>query len=179
MKKSWFEALAYAAHKHRHQKRKGSEAIPYINHCIQVVQILAEAGYHEEEDLLIAALLHDTLEDTDAQPEELSQRFGPSVLAWVLEVSDDKSLPKHERKQRQIDESGKKSREARLIKLADKISNVSDIIHHPPNWPISRKKEYADWAAQVVNQLRGTSDDLEKKFDALYEEARNTFVENY
>lgn len=166
---SLLAALAFAAHKHRDQRRKGSLAPPYINHPIAVAQVLASEGGIEDAALLMAAILHDTIEDTETTAEELRQTFGNAVTEIVLEVTDDKSLKKEERKALQIAHAAGKSHAARLVKLADKISNLRDIAQDPPsNWPLRRQQEYFEWAKAVVDQLRGTHAGLEAQFDAAF-----------
>jgi GTP diphosphokinase / guanosine-3',5'-bis(diphosphate) 3'-diphosphatase len=164
-----FDALAFSAHKHRDQRRKGAGAVPYINHPIAVAQVLAAEGAVMDETVLMAAILHDTIEDTETTAGELRARFGDHVTAVVVEVTDDKALRKDERKALQIAHAAAKSHEARLVKLADKICNVRDMGLQPPeNWPLARVRDYFDWAKAVVDQLRGTHPGLEAAFDAAY-----------
>jgi len=139
------KAADFAAYKHRNQKRKDEEKTPYINHPIAVAKIISEIGNIEDPEILAAALLHDTIEDTKTTPEELIENFGERVCHLVQEVTDDKTLPKLERKQRQIDHAKEISKDAALIKLGDKISNVTDITNTPPtNWDSIRRLEYFD-----------------------------------
>ncbi len=162
-------ALAFAAEKHRDQRRKDRVASPYINHPIALTNILLNEGGVGEVDVRCAALLHDTVEDTETTPDELERHFGARIRAIVLEVSDDRSLPKAERKQRQIEHASSISREAKLVKLADKISNVRDLAHSPPaDWTEERKREYFDWTKAVVDRLRGVHGGLEATFDVAY-----------
>jgi guanosine-3',5'-bis(diphosphate) 3'-pyrophosphohydrolase len=162
-------ALAFAADKHRNQRRKDAEASPYINHPIMLANILANEGGVDEGLVLSAAVLHDTIEDTQTGYDELAREFGSDVADVVLEVTDDKSLPKAERKQLQISHAPHLSRAAKLVKLADKIANLRDVSDHPPaSWPLERRREYFDWAKQVVDGLRGTHPKLEAAFDAAY-----------
>lgn len=168
-----FDALHFAAEKHRHQRRKDQAASPYINHLIDVVTTLWNTGEVRDMSTLLAAILHDTLEDTTATPEEIESQFGSVVLALVREVTDDKSLPKAERKRRQVEHASHTSLQAQQIKLADKISNVYDIIHSPAvDWMPERRREYIDWAEQVVSGMRGANPRLELYFDKLVHEAR-------
>ena len=161
------QAVAFAAEKHRTQRRKDIET-PFINHPIQLAYILVQADV-EDPKILAAALLHDTIEDTDTTLDEIEIVFGHEVAHIVAECSDDKKQTKLERKQAQIDHAAKLSRAAKLVKLADKISNVSDIEGAPPaGWSIERKREYFDWAKAVVDQMRGTHPGLEARFDAEY-----------
>ena len=163
------DALAFAAHKHRDQRRKGADAVPYVNHPIAVAQVLASEGAITDETALMAAILHDTIEDTETTADELRDRFGEHVMAVVLEVTDDKTLRKEERKALQIEHAAGLSHAARLVKLADKICNVRDMGTQPPtNWPLTRVREYFDWAKAVVDQLRGTHAGLEAAFDEAY-----------
>ena len=162
-------ALEFAADKHRNQRRKDAEASPYINHPIMLAKILAIEGGVEEGTVLCAALLHDTIEDTETTYEELAEQFGREIADVVREVTDDKSLPKAERKQLQIEHAPHLSRAAKLVKLADKIANLRDVADHPPSqWPLERRREYFDWAKRVVDGLRGTHARLEAAFDAAY-----------
>lgn len=166
------KAAAFAAQRHRAQKRKGAAQAPYFNHLIEVADLLWRVGGVREMVTLIAALLHDVVEDTGVSPAELEAAFGAEVCALVLEVSDDKSLPKARRKQLQIEHAPHLSRRARLIKLADKISNLHDLINDPPpDWSDERKLEYFRWARQVVDAgLRGVNPALEALFEATYAE---------
>lgn len=168
-------AVAFAAHKHRDQRRKGEDESPYINHTIAVAEMLAGIGGIGELNVLIAAVLHDTIEDTDTTPEELEAAFGAKVRALVEEVTDDKSLPKDVRKRLQIEHSPYLSPGAKLIKLADKISNVRDVTDQPPvGWSTERRLAYLDWAERVVAGCRGVSEVLEQEFDATLKRARSS-----
>ncbi len=161
-------AAAFAADKHRDQRRKDAAASPYINHPITVARLLSEQGGVTDVGVLCAALLHDTIEDTNTTEQELREVFGDRVASIVLEVTDDKSLPKAQRKQLQIEHASRISAEAKLVKLADKIANVSDILHSPPaDWSPDRKAEYFQWAGLVIAGLRGVNSPLESMFDAL------------
>jgi guanosine-3',5'-bis(diphosphate) 3'-pyrophosphohydrolase len=161
-------AAAFAAEKHRNQRRKDEEASPYINHPIQLAYILVQADI-EDPLVLAAALLHDTIEDTQTTLDELEIVFGHEIANIVAECSDDKALTKLARKQAQVDHAATISRRAKLVKLADKIANVSDINGAPPaGWSFERKREYFDWAKQVVDRMRGTNATLEARFDAEY-----------
>jgi len=166
-------ALAFSATKHRDQRRKDVEASPYINHPIALVDVLVNEGGILNWDVLCAALLHDTIEDTQTTAEELTKAFGKNVSSIVLEVTDDKALPKDERKLQQIAHAPHSSHEAKLVKLADKICNLRDILASPPSgWDVKRKQEYFEWAAAVVAGIRGSNSKLEKIFDALLEKGR-------
>jgi len=161
-------AAAFAAEKHRMQRRKDAESSPYINHPIQLAYILVQEGI-EDATVLASALLHDTIEDTKTTLDEIEIVFGYEIARIVDECSDDKSLTKMERKQAQIEHAGKISPKAKLVKMADKIANVSDIDGAPPaGWSIERKREYFDWAKRVVDEMRGTHARLEARFDAEF-----------
>ena len=161
-------AAAFAAEKHRNQRRKDVEASPYINHPVQVAHILVQENI-EDPEVLAAALLHDTIEDTNTSLEELEIVFGYEIAGIVNECTDNKTLTKLERKQAQIDHAAHISRKAKLVKLADKIANVNDINDAPPaGWSLDRKREYFDWAKKVVDQMRGAHAGLETRFDAEY-----------
>jgi guanosine-3',5'-bis(diphosphate) 3'-pyrophosphohydrolase len=163
-----FEALEFAAQKHGDQRRKDPEASPYINHPIALAHILWGAGV-QDPVVITAALLHDTVEDTETTEEELVEHFGRNVASVVMEVTDDKNLRKSERKALQIEHAPHLSREAKLVKLADKISNVRDVGSKPPtDWTLERRREYFDWAKRVVDGLRGVDPRLERLFDEAY-----------
>lgn len=162
-------ALRFAADKHRHQRRKDIHASPYINHPIALLGILVEEAGISDPEVLCAAVLHDTIEDTETTPAELTAWFGPAVCALVLAVSDDKRLPQAQRKQLQIEHAATASLGARLVKLADKIANLRDLVEHPPAaWDAARRRAYCEWARAVVERLRGTHAGLEALFDAAY-----------
>jgi guanosine-3',5'-bis(diphosphate) 3'-pyrophosphohydrolase len=162
-------ALAFAAHKHRDQRRKDAEASPYINHPIALADVLVNEGGVTDVEVLCAALLHDTVEDTATTPQELAQAFGARIAGIVAEVTDDTRLPRAERKRLQIEHAGALSPEAKLVKLADKICNVRDVANHPPaKWDLARRREYFEWAKAVVDRMRGVHPALERKFDEAY-----------
>ena len=162
-------AIAFAAGKHRHQRRKDAAASPYINHPIALANLLANDGDIVDESVLIAAILHDTIEDTQTTGDELAREFGKDVADIVLEVSDDKSLPRAERKRLQVEHAPHISERAKLVVLADKICNLVDTAGSPPKgWALQRRQDYFDWAKAVVDGLRGVHPRLEDLFDEAY-----------
>ena len=164
------KALSFAAHKHRDQRRKDAEASPYINHPIALADVLVNEGGVTDVEVLAAALLHDTVEDTATTPAELESAFGARVARIVAEVTDDTALPKAERKRLQVEHAASISPEAKLVKLADKICNLRDVALRPPaQWSLERRREYFEWAKNVVDRLRGIHPRLEAAFDAAYE----------
>jgi (p)ppGpp synthase/HD superfamily hydrolase len=168
-------AADLAAQWHVHQRRKGAAGEPYINHLLEVSHLVAQATNGSEPNVVIAALLHDAIEDQDVTAETIASEFGQHIVNIVLEVTDDKSLPKDERKRLQIETAPHNSREAKLIKLADKISNVRAIANSPaPDWTAQRKVEYVRWAKDVVAGLRGTSPWLEQQFDEAVASAEDS-----
>jgi guanosine-3',5'-bis(diphosphate) 3'-pyrophosphohydrolase len=168
-----FASLSFAAERHRDHRRKGSDESPYVNHLIAVAEILLTTGAVSDSDVIKAGILHDTLEDTETTAEELEKHFGARVRTIVEEVTDDKTLLKEERKRLQIEHAPHISREAKLVKLADKISNVTDIGLFPPaGWPDDRRLDYIVWAENVVAGLRGANAALERRFDETVIEAR-------
>ncbi len=171
----FLQALTFAADKHRNQRRKGADQTPYINHPITVANILINEADITDECVLIAALLHDTVEDTDTTFEEIEQRFGKTVRDIVSEVTDDKSLPSPIRKQQQIDHAGGLSDRAKLLKLADKTANLRDMATVPPaDWSAKRIDDYLEWGKTVIDQLRGRHAQLEALFDQAYEAGKAT-----
>ena len=160
------KAALFAADRHRNQRRKGSRGAPYVNHPLAVAECLATAGI-EDPDILAAALLHDTVEDTDTSLAELEELFGQRVASIVAEVTDDKSLPKAERKLRQIANAPTKSHEAKLVKLADKICNLRDLRDCPPDWSPERIADYHRFAKDVYRGLKGTNAALDNQIDHL------------
>lgn len=161
-------AVRFAAEKHRGQRRKGSTAVPYINHPIAVAEILNRVGGIDDPVVLMAAILHDTIEDTDTTPNEIEKHFGAAVCAIVQEVTMDMSLPRSERKQWQVDHAPHLSHNAKLVKLGDKICNVLDVTNDPPtNWSADQRIEYLDWSARVIAGCRGTNAALEQHFDEV------------
>ncbi len=167
------KAADFAAQKHKRQKRKGLNGEPYINHPLEVAHILASVGKVEDIDILIAAILHDTVEDTDTTKDDIIEIFGENVAEMVVEVTDDKSLPKAERKHLQIEHAPHLSLGAKQVKLADKMNNIGDITNNPPeNWSDERRLDYIKWGEKVVAGLRGVNQNLEKRFDELIAEAK-------
>jgi guanosine-3',5'-bis(diphosphate) 3'-pyrophosphohydrolase len=162
-------AATFAAERHRDQRRKGKDASPYINHPLALASLLAERG-ERDPTLLMAALLHDTVEDTATTFEDIERSFGREVADIVREVTDDKTLTRAERKRLQIEHAAYLSRRAMLVKLADKICNLRDVVVSPPaDWSQQRKREYFDWAKGVVDRMRGVHPDLEAMFDREYQ----------
>jgi guanosine-3',5'-bis(diphosphate) 3'-pyrophosphohydrolase len=162
-------AMTFAAEKHKNQWRKNVGGTPYIKHPLAVAELLAREGRIDDITVLVAAVLHDTIEDTETTRDELKTLFGPEVAGVVAEVTDDKSRPKAERKLLQVEHAASLSTRAKLVKLADKICNVRDVAADPPkDWPLARRQEYFDWAKSVVDRLRGVNEPLESKFDQLY-----------
>ena len=169
-------AADYAARQHIAQRRKGERAEPYINHLTEVAALLAEATDGSDVVLLMGGLLHDTLEDTDSTYDDLLERFGPEVAALVAEVTDDKSLPKEERKRLQIEKAPGKSERAKLLKVADKTSNLRGLMASPPvGWTEARLRDYVVWAYDVVRSSRGLNPRLEAGVDEAYEKASRHF----
>jgi GTP diphosphokinase / guanosine-3',5'-bis(diphosphate) 3'-diphosphatase len=168
-------AVSFASVKHRNQRRKDAEFSPYINHPIAVASVLATECAVADMQLLIAAILHDTVEDTETTFDELREHFGPTAMELVRELTDDKSLPKAERKRLQIEHAHSASPGAKQLKIADKICNIRDILANPPaGWSLQRRREYLEWAAQVVDACRGVNPCLEKAFDAALAQARRS-----
>ncbi len=168
-----WQALRFAADKHRFQRRKDHRGSAYINHPIAVAETLWRVGQVRDYALLIAALLHDVLEDTETDPQELQARFGEEILGLVREVSDDKDLPRAERKRLQVVHAARISRQAQQIKLADKICNLDDILHYPPaDWPPERKLEYLSWSDQVIAGVQDCNPALEAHYWELSRRAR-------
>lgn len=172
------EAADFAARKHEGQKRKGAAGEPYVNHLAEVAFLLASTAEIPDAELVAAGWLHDTIEDVGVTEMELTQLFGPRVACIVVEVTDDKSLRKDERKRLQVVNTPRKSREARLLKLADKTSNLRALADSPPaRWEIARCEAYVVWAEQVAASCRGLNILLERHFDAASAQARRAFAE--
>jgi (p)ppGpp synthase/HD superfamily hydrolase len=176
--KEWVSVLRAAdaaARWHVHQRRKGIAEEPYINHLLEVASLVTEATGGSDPNLVIAALLHDAVEDQEVPLEIIAREFGKEVADLVMEVTDDKTLPKEERKRKQIEAAPKKSKDAKLIKLADKTSNLRTIASSPAaGWSVKRRLEYIAWAKNVVAGLRGTSSWLEQQFDAAAKQAEQS-----
>jgi (p)ppGpp synthase/HD superfamily hydrolase len=161
------EAYRFAADRHVGQRRKGEAAEPYVNHLTEVADLVARGTGGADVELVMAAVLHDTVEDTDTTFEEIAARFGPRVAGLVAEVTDDKTLPKEVRKRLQVEHAAHASQGAKVIKLADKTSNLRAMADSPPrNWSEARRAEYLEWGRQVVANCRGANPWLEAKFDA-------------
>lgn len=160
-------AFDFAARRHVAQRRKGEAAEPYVNHLAEVAALLAEATDGKDAELVAAGLLHDTIEDQGVTQAELAQAFGATVASLVAEVTDDKALNWAERKRLQVELAPTKSKRARLIKLADKTSNLRSIARDAPEtWSAKRQHDYVEWATQVIAGCRGSNDRLETEFDA-------------
>jgi guanosine-3',5'-bis(diphosphate) 3'-pyrophosphohydrolase len=163
-------AARFAAEKHARQKRKGANGEPYFNHLVEVAELVAASSENVDVELVMAALLHDTVEDTGVTLQELEERFGSDVAGLVAEVTDDKSLPQEKRKDLQVQNAHKKSERAQVLKLADKISNLRSILSSPPvGWSLERKRQYFEWARQVVSRLSAPNPFLKAEFEKTYE----------
>jgi guanosine-3',5'-bis(diphosphate) 3'-pyrophosphohydrolase len=168
------EAAELAAHRHNGMARKGRGSEPYINHLAEVANLLAAATDGTDAELVAAAWLHDSIEDTETTREELAQRFSERVASLVVEVTDDMSLPKSERRRLQVVDAPGKSPDAKLIKIADKISNIcARILPNPSAKERSDLLDYTDWAEQVVGGCRGGNAWLDKTFDDAVAKARS------
>jgi len=164
------KATAFAACKHKDQRRKDDACSPYINHPVSLADVLVHEGGVTDLPTIVAALLHDTIEDTETTAEEIEAHFGDTIRSVVEEVSDDKSLGKQICKQMQIERAPSLSTRARAVKLADKICNLRDVVVNPPSgWPLERRQGYFDWAKQVIDGLRGEHEVLESLFDEVYD----------
>ena len=174
--KEWVKVLKAAdtaAQWHVNQRRKGAGQEPYINHLLEVASMVAAATAGKDPDLVIAALLHDAIEDQKISREAIAESFGEDVASLVCEVTDDKSLPKSERKRLQIENAPKKTARAKLLKIADKISNMNSVAMSPPeHWPVERRLAYVDWARSVVLALGDEVDPaLQEQFSHAAERA--------
>ncbi len=176
--KEWLavlEAADAAARWHVHQRRKGPAAEPYINHLLEVAMLVAEATRGKDPDLVVAALLHDSVEDCEVPIEMIEKGFGKDVARLIAEVTDDKGLDKAERKRLQIEHASHKSARAKILKLADKTSNLRALATSPAaDWSIRRRLEYLNWARQVAAGLRGANEWLEGQFDEAAEQAERS-----
>ncbi|CAF0732847.1 unnamed protein product [Adineta steineri] len=172
----FMHALQFAAHKHRFQKRKDSDGTPYINHPIGVAHILSNEAGIKDIDLLIVALLHDTVEDTETTHEELQQEFGTRIADLVAELTDDKNLPKAERKRLQILNAKQLSSDAIIVRLADKIYNLRDLNRETPvGWSEQRVKEYFEWSVQIARQLAGHNAQMDEILKDLFRQRNVQF----
>lgn len=163
------KCMNFAAIKHRDQRRKDPEGTPYINHPIGVAHIIASEGHVHDLEILMAALLHDTVEDTETTFEEIEENFGVEIRKIVADVTDDKSLPKHERKALQIEHAKTVSPKSKVVKLADKLYNLRDLQKATPKgWTDERCEQYFEWAKKVVDNLRGTNKHLEAALDEIF-----------
>lgn len=162
-------ALDFAARKHRDQRRKDPYGSPYINHPIALMHVLSEEAGVTDAHLLAVAALHDTIEDTDTTFEELIRVFGEEISKTVLELTDDKSLPKPDRKKRQIEYASRISHAGAIVLLADKVCNLRDIARiPPPDWTLQQKRNFFDWAREVVENLPPVNETLEALFEDAY-----------
>ncbi len=162
------QALDYACRKHVKQRRKGDSQDPYVNHLAEVAHLVAECTGGEDTNLVIAALLHDVIEDQGVERRELVNIFGEDVAGLVTEVTDNKKIFKSERKRLQIEHAAHISKRAKILKIADKTSNLRSVQLSPPPWPIERKRRYFAWAKAVVDQARGANPAIEAAFDKEY-----------
>jgi len=163
-------AARFAAEKHAQQKRKGATGDPYFNHLLEVAELISATSPDVDVELIMAAFLHDTVEDTGVTLLELEERFGKDVASLVAEVTDDKSLPKETRKMLQVQNAPKKSKRAQTLKVADKISNLRAVLASPPvGWTLERKRQYFEWAREVVSGLTAANPSLKAEFDKTYQ----------
>jgi len=159
-------ALRFAAERHSSQRRKGQAKEPYVNHLAEVSELVADATEGKDVNLIAAALLHDTIEDTETSSDELVATFNNDIAQLVADVTDDKSLPKQDQKNLQVVNSRAQNMRVKLLKLADKTSNLRSLANSPPeNWNTERKQAYIDWAIKVAAGLKGVNPWLEERFD--------------
>jgi len=169
------EAADLAARRHSGMQRKGRGNEPYINHLADVANLLSIATDGADAELVAAGWLHDTIEDTETTHRELAEKFGERVAALVVEVTDDMTLPKDERRRRQVVEAPTKSPGAKLIKIADKISNIrARILPRPNQDERDDLIDYVAWAEKVVDGCRGVNAVLDRTFDETVDLARST-----
>ena len=167
------QAAHFSADKHRDQRRKGGRNTPYINHPLEVAEQLNRIGGIEDTQILIAAILHDTIEDTETTAAEIEALFGHEVAALVVELSEDKAPHSTDRKRAEIDGARDLSPGAKLIKLVDKTTNVADTVANPPgDWTLQRRRDYLEFASQVAAGCRGANPALDAEFDRVLAEAR-------
>lgn len=169
------EAFELAAEKHRLQRRSGYDGLPYINHLIKVTRILWDVAEVRDANTLLAAILHDIIEDTDTTEAVIAEKFGPSVGSIVLEVSDDMSLPTAERQKIQLDSASSLSKQAKIIRIADKGCNLRDIMSYPVAWALEKKQDYLQHTLKIIERTRGTHPLLEQWFDDIARQAWNRF----
>ena len=166
-------ALRFAAERHSSQRRKGQAKEPYVNHLAEVSELVADATEGKDVNLIAAALLHDTIEDTETSSDELVATFNNDIAQLVADVTDDKSLPKQDRKHLQVVNSRAQNMRVKLLKLADKTSNLRSLANSPPeNWNTERKQAYIDWAIKVAAGLKGVNPWLEERFDEALRRAQ-------
>ena len=169
------KAAAFSAHEHREHRRRDIKRTPYINHPLAVAEALCVEGRVRDPEILAAALLHDTLEDTTTTYAELHREFGSRIAVLVAEVSDDRTMHKAKRKRVQVDRAASLSSAAQQIKIADKLCTVRDILERPPaRWTTKRKRAYFEWAKKVVDRVRSANPEIAAKFDAAYAAWRET-----
>jgi GTP diphosphokinase / guanosine-3',5'-bis(diphosphate) 3'-diphosphatase len=177
--KEWLQVLKAAdaaARWHVHQRRKGPAQEPYINHLVEVAMLVADATGGKDTNLVIAALLHDAIEDCEVPSELIAETFGENVASLVEEVTDNKKLPKRKRKREQVETAPKKSARAKTLKLADKVSNLRAIAASAPSdWSVKRRLDYVRWARKVAKGLRGVNRKLEEQFDQAAVAAERSF----
>ena len=174
---SLLRSLVFAADRHQDQRRKGSHHTPYINHPIDVAAILSVEADIEDEATLAAAVLHDTVEDTNTTFAEIEAQFGQEVAALVEEMTDDKSLPKVRRKELQVEHVPSLTYKAKLLKIADKVANIRDLASNPPTeWSQQRRLAYLDWTEAVIAGCRDVNDRLERIYDEALADARTTIM---
>ncbi|HEC60508.1 hypothetical protein LCGC14_0950780 [marine sediment metagenome] len=159
------EAFLFAAQAHKEQRRKGNGGAPYINHLIEVVSLLSSTAKVDDTDILIAAALHDILEDTPITVTEITKRYGSNVLSYVQAVSDDKALTLIERRAKQLKSMNESSDPIKYIKLADHCSNIASL---PPTWDKQRLKEYIGWSQSVAEKCFDVSEPLAVEYRKRY-----------
>lgn len=160
------QALHFASTRHHDQRWKGT-ALPYHHHLIGVLDLLSRVGGISDATTLVAAALHDVVEDTKTTREELATHFGQAVASIVEELTDAPDLSESARRSAQVAKAGSMSPAAQVIKLADKLANIRDVLHYSPQWTAEERRAYIGWGAAVVDALRGINPPLEAAFDQL------------
>lgn len=172
------EAVGFAAEGHNGQLRENPEKTPYIIHPIRVTEHLMTIANVHERDILVAALLHDTVEDTKITFADIQKSFGTTAEGYVRELTDNMSLPQEERMKLQIETAPKKSLAAAQIKLADKYDNLKSLQSNPPaTWDQKKIDEYFLSAKKVTSSLPAANVPLKKAVDDVISQYKPVVVE--
>jgi len=156
-------AAIFATEKHKSQVRSNEKKTPYIIHPIEVADLVMKIGHVYDKDVLITALLHDVMDDTQTTYEQITSLYGTKVSSYLEEMTSKQGLSLKEQKKQQIMQAFRQNPSVAIIKLSDKLSNLKTLATSPPpSWSRDRIDQYFQWAQTVIENLPESNQLLKK-----------------